>query len=284
MCGEGLTATVTVSRVFEDFTLVQHISLDAHSAVLRFDTRVEWHALHRLLKVSFPVTVSSDMARHEMQFGYVERPTHRSRAADRDRFEVCNHRYTALCDSGHGCAVLNDGKYGVSVEGREIELTLLRAPAAPEMRADNGSHRFTYAFTTWEGPWLMSPTVRDGLALNVNPVVVPGSGSTFSAFRVSRDNVIIDTVKMAEDGSDDVIVRLYESLRADTSFTLQTALPVARAWLCDLLETPAEPLEVRQDSLTLNAGPFKVLTVRLALQAHPQQAIGADQTDASTQR
>ena len=70
-----------------------------------------------------------------MQFGYVERPTRRSRAYEKDRFEVCNHRYSALCDQAHGAAVLNDCKYGISMNGNALELTLLRAAAAPEMHA-----------------------------------------------------------------------------------------------------------------------------------------------------
>ena len=79
----------------------------------------------------------------------MERPTHRSRGYDQQRFEVCNHRYTALCDNSHGCAVLNDCKYGVGVEQNSIELTLLRAAASPEMASDQGEHRFRYGFTAW---------------------------------------------------------------------------------------------------------------------------------------
>ena len=99
---------------------------------------VEWRELHRLLKTSFPVDVHAASAKHEIQFGYVERPTHRSRQYDKDRFEVCNHRYTALCDASHGAALLNNCKYGISVNGGDMELTLLRASAGPAMRADNG--------------------------------------------------------------------------------------------------------------------------------------------------
>ena len=44
---------------------------------------------------------------HEIQFGHVRRPNHRSNQFDFDRFEVANHKWTALCEEGRGFAVLN---------------------------------------------------------------------------------------------------------------------------------------------------------------------------------
>lgn len=92
-----------------------------------FVTTVDWHELHRLLKVEFPVSVQASEGINEIQFGYLKRPTHRSRLYDSDRFEVCNQRYSALCDESHGAAVLNDCKYGISMKENALQLTLLRA-------------------------------------------------------------------------------------------------------------------------------------------------------------
>ena len=129
-------------RTHQQFFLVQYIRLDAESTRLEFETVIDWKELHRLLKVAFPVRVFAENGINEMQFGYVERPTRRSRTYDKDRFEVCNHRYSALCDGAHGAAVLNDCKYGISMNENALELTLLRAAAAPEMHADNREPSF----------------------------------------------------------------------------------------------------------------------------------------------
>ena len=112
---------------------------------------MDWHEQHRLLKVAFPVQIYADNGINEMQFGYVKRPTHRYRPYEQDRFEVCNHRYSALCDENHGAAVLNDCKYGISMNGNALELTLLRAAVVPDRHADQGRHTFTYGFTAWNG-------------------------------------------------------------------------------------------------------------------------------------
>ena len=75
-------------------------------------------------------------------------------------------------------------------------------------------------------------------------------------------NVIIDTVKPAEDGSGDVILRLYESRKSDAFFCLTTDLPLHAAHLCDMLEQPEQ--EIPADApLQLHARPFEIITLRL---------------------
>ena len=176
----ALVRAMGLLLVLQALSLVQYTKLTKR---IDFKTKIDWHELHRLLKVSFPVNVNSSEGINEIQFGYMMRPTHRSRLYDSDRFEVCNQRYSALCDQHHGAAILNDCKYGISMNGNAMELTLLRAAASPEMRADNGEHTFTYAFTVWEGSFYESPVTEQAYALNVPVQVVHGSCPSFSAFR-----------------------------------------------------------------------------------------------------
>ena len=259
----GLRASLRMERRVSNSTFSQEISLDALSRRVNFTTHVEWNELHRLLKVSFPVDVQATDAINEIQFGYMTRPTHRSRLYDSDRFEVCQQRYTALADQTHGAAVLNDCKYGVSQLGSDIQLTLLRAAASPEMRADNGSHAFTYAFTAWEGSFADAPVVREAYALNVPLGVAPGSLQSFSAFSVDDPNVFIDTVKPAEDGSGDVVLRLYEAKRGDTFCRLKLNLAASSVWKTDMLENKQEELTLENGGMPLHFKPFEVVTLRL---------------------
>ena len=261
----GLRAVLRLERRVLGSDFAQDIVLRADSRRLDFVTDVEWRELHRLLKVEFPVAVTATEGINEIQFGYMKRPTHRSRLYDSDRFEVCNHRYSALCDGNHGAAVLNDCKYGISMNGNALQLTLLRSAACPEMRADNGSHRFTYAFTAWEGDFMGSPVVREAYDLNVPMIAAPGSCEGFSAFGVDAANVFIDTVKPAEDGSGDIVLRLYEAKRADTACALTVNLPAKRAWMCDMLENRLEALPVEGGRIDLRFHTFEVKTLRLEL-------------------
>ena len=168
-----LVARLRIRRRIHESDLVQVVSLRRGSRRVDFETTVEWRESHKLLKVEFAVNHRSEDALHEIQFGHLRRPTHRSRPFDQDRFEVSNHRWTAIAEEGRGFAVLNDCKYGVSVLGSTIGLTLLKSALAPDMRADKGLQRFTYALFAWNGSLADSGLVREGYELNV-PVAMRG--------------------------------------------------------------------------------------------------------------
>ena len=178
---------------------------------------------------------------------------------------MCNHRWTALVESNRGAAVLNDCKYGVNVVDNEIALTLLKSATAPDMHADKGLQRFSYAFHCWNGCFHESDVVRQGYELNVPVAVQAGAGGSASLFQVDAPNVVIETVKPAEDGSGDVVVRLYEAKRAKTRCNLITALPVASVERTDMLENSIEPLAVQGGSIALELRPFEIVTLRLRL-------------------
>ncbi|WP_408071707.1 alpha-mannosidase [Butyrivibrio sp. JL13D10] len=260
----GLTAKVEVSGNIGNSTFKQIISLSSDADRVEFETDVEWNELHRLLKTGFPTTIYATEGINEMQFGYVKRPTHRSRAYDKDRFEVCNHRYTALADGSHGAAILNDCKYGISMNGSSMELTLLRAAASPEMRADNGHHHFTYAFMAWEGSFAESDVVREGYELNTAPIIARGKRDGESLATLDKKNVILDTVKPAEDGSGDIILRFYEAQGAACRVNVKTLLR-GKASLCNMLEEKLSDIEFVNGELTLDFRAFEVKTVRIQI-------------------
>ncbi|MDF2537820.1 MAG: putative alpha-mannosidase [Herbinix sp.] len=258
-------AALLIKKTVGNSLLEQIISISKDSYQVTFETTVDWKELHRLLKVSFPVNVLAEEGINEMQFGYVTHPTHRSRQYDQDRFEVCNHRYTALCEQNHGAAVLNDCKYGVSMLGNAINLTLLRAPGSPQMRADNEIHKFTYAFTAWEGGFIESKVVREGYELNVPVEITEGYAEKQSFFGVDRHNIIIDTIKPAEDGSEDLVLRMYESKKAGGNCMLYSAFTILEAYECNMLEKLEKELVITDRNIRLEFKPFEIKTIRLRL-------------------
>jgi len=263
---DGIEAVLKVTGKLLDSTYTQYIRLAKDSKRIEFETEVDWKELHRLLKVGFPVDVYAENAINEMQFGYVERPTHRSRPYDKERFEVCNHRYTALRDNSHGAAIMNDCKYGISVNENSMELTLLRSGACPDLRTDNRVHNFTYAFTAWEGDFASADVVKQGYELGIKPAVVQGGALDTSYLSVDNDNIIIDTVKMAEDGSGDIIVRLYESKKAAASTKLHVAFAKKfKATSCDMLENVKSKLSVANGAIDLAFRAFEIKTVRISV-------------------
>ena len=254
---------VKVTRRFGKSVIEQEIALEADSTRIDFKTHVNWQETHRLLKTAFATGIHANEAINEIQFGFVKRPTHRSRPYDADRFEVCNHKYTALCDENRGAAVLNESKYGVSTQDDEIALTLLRAATCPDLNADKGEHEFAYSYYVWEGTFMESGVVREGYELNVPVTAAQGAAKAHSLMSVDRDNVIIDTVKLAEDGSGDMIIRLYESKHADTRVQLTFGFEAAQAHICDMLENRQQKLMIANSGVALEMRAFEVKTLRI---------------------
>lgn len=260
---EGIEAVLKVTGKIGKSQLIQYIRLSAVGKRVEFDTYVDWKELHRLLKTAFPVMIYAENGINEMQFGFVERPAHRSRAYEKDRFEVCQHRYSALYDGTGGAAVLNDCKYGISMDGNSLALTLLRASASPEMRADNRVHHFTYAFTAWEDSFVHCDVVRQGYELNQKPIVRKGKLKAFRMLEIEKDNIIMETMKPAEDGSGDLIFRFYESKKAAAVAGVTFCLPEYRAYICDMLENIIEEIPAAEGQIHLKFGVFEVKTIRI---------------------
>ena len=153
------------------------MSLDAGSRVLRFETFVEWQERHKMLKVAFPVTVTSREATYEIQFGHVRRPTHQDTSHARAMFEVPAQRWADLGDGEYGVALLNDSKHGYDIRGSVMRLSLLRAPTHPDPTADRGGHQFTYALMPHPGDLREAGVIAAAEDLNAPLRIVKGDAS-----------------------------------------------------------------------------------------------------------
>ncbi|MFE1664662.1 alpha-mannosidase [Microbacterium sp. P02] len=240
-------------------TIHQRIVLEAESAVVRFETVVDWHEKHRMLRAEFFPARYGDEALCEIQFGHIARPTTERDSVERAQFEVCAHKWLAVQDDRGGFALLNDGKYGHRAKNGLVSLNLLRSPTFPDKTADRGSHRFTYAFTPFE-PGDLATVIAEGYRLN-NPLLVGDTPAFPSAVEVEGRAVLVETIKPAEDGRG-VILRLYESLGTDATTSLRTTLPHRRVTETDLLEAPVDGDEVI-DLAHVTFGPFEIKTIRL---------------------
>uniref|UniRef100_A0A8D2DK25 Alpha-mannosidase 2C1 n=1 Tax=Sciurus vulgaris TaxID=55149 RepID=A0A8D2DK25_SCIVU len=257
--------------------LSQEVVLDVGCPYVRFHTEVHWHEAHKFLKVEFPVRVRSPQATYEIQFGHLQRPTHYNTSWDWARFEVWAHRWMDLSEHGFGLALLNDCKYGASVQGNVLSLSLLRAPKAPDTTADMGRHEFTYALMPHRGSFQEAGVIPAAYNFNFPLLALPTPGpapaATWSAFSLSSSAVVLETVKQAEISSQSrtLVLRLYEAHGSHVDCWLHTSLPVQEAVLCDFLERrdPAGHLPLRDARLKLTFSPFQVRSLLLVLQPPP---------------
>jgi alpha-mannosidase len=171
-----------------------------------------------------------------------------------------------LTEEKRGVAILNNGKYGINIIGNSMNLTLLKSALAPDPMADRGIQTFTYAIYYWNGSFGECGVIREAYEMNCPLFVLPGAAGEASIFKLDASNIILETVKLAEDGSDDVILRLYEAKRTLTHCILSTILPLKKVIQTDMLENYQNNLSFNLGSIELEFRPFEVKTIRLSIE------------------
>jgi alpha-mannosidase len=241
-------------------TLRHTIRLDAGARRLELHAEVDWHERHRMLKVAFPLQIHTDHATYETAFGHTERPTHYSTPADLARYEVPGHRWADLSEHGFGVALLNDCKYGHSAFENTLRLSLLRSPTSPDPEADQGQHRFAYALMPHTGGWQEAGVVAEARRFNQPLLWAPGDAEPRSFAAVDDPNLVIDTIKRAEDG-DALVVRLYEAHGARGTAHLRLGFAVSGARFANVLEDPGEAARVDGDAIDVPYRPHQIITL-----------------------
>ena len=232
-----------------------NMGIRLHGDRIEISGGVDWNERRKLLKVHFESNVLCDDALHEIQFGHVKRPCHASHPFAADRYESCSNRWTALCEENRGVAILQSGSRAVSTDRGEIALSLLRAPLVPDDTADRGHQGFSYAIMPLATAFKDAGVVKAGMAF--------AEGAQEDAgFTVDSDAIILETIKPADDQSDDVILRLYESLRTTASGVLHLPF-AAKVYESSMDEEETGALLGEGVEIPLTMKPFEIRTLRV---------------------
>lgn len=171
--------------------------------------------------------------------------------------------------------MVNDSTYGhevtrdVRADGgttTTVRLSLLRAPRFPDPDADQGHHHLRYGFVIGAD---IADAVREGYVFNQPERSLLGSAEVEPLVTVDNETVVIEVVKLADDRSGDIVVRLYEACGGRARTVLTAGFPLASAVETDLLERELDPCQntdaVQTDGrgVHLALRPFQILTLRL---------------------
>jgi len=250
-------------KLSELSTIRQDMICNVHTPRIDFETEIDWHDKRRFLKTAFDTTILSRQARHEIQFGYAMKPTTRNNSTEQAMFEVVNHKYTDLSETQYGCAILNDCKYGISVEGGRMRLSLHKGGIRPDPRGDEGKHRVTYSFLPHMGGFNAETVIKPAYMANYRPLVRAGEYTLPSLLTIDAGNVIIETIKPCEDGGNAFIARLYEAEGTFANTVLHTGFDVKKAELTNMLEESQEELAC-ENGIALTFRPFEIKTIKLS--------------------
>ena len=271
--------SVVVRRSFGDSSATQTLTLLAGDPRLHVRVDVDWNERDSLLKLAWPIDVHTDHAAFEIEMGHLVRPTHTNTSWDAHRFEVNAHRWVHVAEPGFGVAIANAQTYGWDVSRRArpgggtysvVRASLLKGARYPDPRTDVGQHAFS--FTIRPGATI-ADAVADGYAANLLPRTV--EGNPVAPIVDVAGPVAVEGVKLAEDGSGDVIVRIYEPYGRRATATLSAGFEATSAVETDLLEAAlvagnpeqqvgpsaiAEPFA--GGSVGIELRPFQVATIR----------------------
>lgn len=257
---------IYIKRSYLNSVVEQHIYFYHHTARIDFKTDVDWHEHQMLVKTAFPLDVLCSNADYEIQFGNVKRPTHKNTSWDQARFETCGHKWADISEDGYGVALLNDCKYGYDIHDSVMGLTLLKSGIFPNEEADQGHHEFTYGLFPHQGDFRRGQVVREAYMLNCpleGDWTGKGKSDSYSFLQVREENVLLDTVKQAED-QDGVVLRLYEAYGRRTKVHVNALWAEGKEiWDCDCMENLLEQMECPKGSMEFVMKPYEIKTIKV---------------------
>lgn len=275
-----LLARIRVERGTGRSTITQRLTLTAGSRALSIDTDVDWREQDTLLKSVWPLDVHAENSRGEIQYGHAERPTHENTSWDAARYEQWAHRWIHVGEHGWGVALASDATYGYDVSRHTradsgtttlVRLSLLRAAHSPDPHADRGPQHFRHTLRPGAD---VADAISEGYALNLPLRAGPAAGPVEPLVSVDGPDVVVEAVKLADDRSGDVVVRLYESRGGRARTTLTAGFPVTAVRETDLLEDTLTVHAHTDRSVTLTLRPCQILTLRLVRGAGPKEVPG----------
>ena len=261
----ALRTVLRVERSFRSSTLRLDYILPVGTDGLTISADIDWKETHIMLKMDFPAEVNTSKATFDIQFGSIERLIHRNTLWDYARFEVCAHKWVDLSDNGFGISLLNDCKYGYDVTREHIRLSILRCSTYPNPQQDQCRHEFSCKLLAHPGAVNLPKVNEEAYSFNYPLYArrVQGCGElpeSFSLLSVDRSNIIIETVKKAED-SNAVVLRAYECGNCGCDAALRLGFPAAAVSETDLLEEHPTERKVENGCVMLHFEPFEIKTI-----------------------
>ena len=236
--------------------------LYAGARTVELKVMLNWNEHLKMLKFSFPVNIESPAATYETPYGFIKRLTN----GDEDPGQRWIDLSGTISGTPYGLAVINDAKYGYSVKGNDMRISIIRSavyahhiPRVLDMNdehtwQDQGIHTFRMLLVPHKDTWRESNIVRTAEeflspAISIYQGIHGGSKPKAGSFlSVDRGNIIISAIKRSE-SDDDLILRCVETSGINTSATIDLAF-MNRKWSGNF--RPCEIKTLRLNYITKN--------------------------------
>ncbi len=257
----GETPCIEQRYKYNNSTIIQRIFIHPNSTLIEFDTLLDWHDSRRMLRTSFPLSLTTDRATFDIAFGTLTRSTLNNNKIERAKWEVSGHKWVDLSNDSYGVALITDSKYGFRVKNNTLDLNMLRATVTPGKDGDLGNHRFRYALFIHDGDHNQGKVDFVATVFNTWFPMYRTSKFPQACWSVSTENIEYSTMKSAENGNG-YIIRFYEKAGRKTSCVLK----FHNFGECVFKETNLVEEDLSDfgtgSELKLDFGPFEIKTLR----------------------
>jgi len=230
-----LRAAINVITKYGDSNMSTVWMLTAGSRRLEADVTLNWNERLKMLKFSFPVNVETPEATYETPYGNIVRKNIGEEDPGQRWIDVTGE------NKGYGVTVFNDAKYGYSVNGSDMRITVTRsAPYAhhgptPMSKLDpdgycywmdQGIQTMRLMVVPHTHCWRSINAPRVAEEFIARPIVAyqgihGGSMAKSGSFmEVDAKNIVLSALKISEDGNYGII-RLVETIGKEADFKLR---------------------------------------------------------------
>jgi alpha-mannosidase len=263
-------SVLEIKKKFELATFLQRVVLYQGLKKIDFDLTIDWNGENKMVKIAFPLAISSPEATYEIPYGTIRRSSQGEEEVAQNWVDIASGNPTAE----YGVSLLNDSRYGYDVTPNTLRLSVLRSPTGPVSCTDTGRHVLKYSLYPHRSSWQNAGVVQRGQELN-NPLIsmleTSHSGdlpATFAFVTVEPENVILSVLKKAEDG-EHWIARCYETEGKATTarVTLASPLNIETVHATDMLESSRRDIPIKSGTFSAETPAYAIDTYKLIEQA-----------------
>ncbi len=250
------------------------IWLDAGSRMLHYMVHCKWREIGAAGQVIpqlafwLPYGSVDGKVRTDSAFALLERA--------QMNYDIPAGSYAYLPSGKKGIMLVTDSKYGYRCTKEVLGVTLIRSSYDPDNLPEICDHDILIGVGIPENGEA-GTLQKESLNFCSKPHVVaasshPGSLELKGALlEINREDVLVSCIKMAEDGSDDVIVRMVDLDGAGGSIHLKWCSGIKSACYVDVHEDKLEKEEpvVAGNMATLQLEPYGILAARLRFDVTP---------------
>jgi len=211
-------------------------------------------------QLNFKADYESDHFLYDIPFGSTVRS-----AMD---FDVPGLSYAcALPKAGPALAIVSRDKYGYRCRKEDMSLTLIRSSYNPDPLPELCRHNFTFFLAMpQQATAAYMRALSNRLCHPVFSQSVEGKkGELGAEYSMMECDGTVSSVKPAEDGSGDIIIRLYDDKGTAGDVSLRFPKAISKAYTCTLSENKLVDLEIIGKSVQVPMPKNGLVTVRVTI-------------------